>query len=67
MMEDKLKDQDTVEDLIEQFKHLDRDNDGLIPVPEFKQYMAMMRTRLGVRQKQKLVVYKRVVTRCKHL
>ena len=35
-MEDKLKDVDTVEDLIEQFKHLDKDKDGFIPVPEFK-------------------------------
>ena len=42
VMEDKLKDVDTVEDLIEQFKHLDRDKDGFIPVPEFKQYMQMM-------------------------
>ena len=35
-MEDKLKDVDTVEDLIAEFKHLDRDKDGFIPIPEFK-------------------------------
>ena len=38
-MEDKLKETDTVEDLIEQLKKLDKDNDGKIPAPEFKQYM----------------------------
>ena len=41
-MEDKLKDADTPEDLMEQFRHLDRDKDGFIPVPEFKQYMQGM-------------------------
>ena len=42
VMEEKLKDVDTVEDLMEQFKHLDRDRDGFIPIPEFKQYMLNM-------------------------
>ena len=36
VMEDKLKEVDTVEDLIEQLKKLDKDNDGKIPAPEFK-------------------------------
>ncbi len=39
VMEDKLKEVDTYEDLIEQFKKLDKDGDGMIPAPEFKQYM----------------------------
>ena len=36
VMEDKLKDTDTAEDLIKQLEKLDRDNDGKIPTPEFK-------------------------------
>ena len=36
VMEDKLKETDTVEDLMEQLKKLDRDGDGKIPSPEFK-------------------------------
>ena len=42
VMEDKLKETDTVEDLIEQLKKLDTDGDGKIPSPEFKQYMMNM-------------------------
>ena len=36
VMEEKLKETDTVEDLMEQLKKLDRDADGKIPSPEFK-------------------------------
>ena len=36
VMEEKLKESDTVEDLMEQLKKLDRDGDGKIPSPEFK-------------------------------
>jgi Ca2+-binding EF-hand superfamily protein len=36
VMEDKLKDVDTLEDLMEQLKKLDKDKDGRIPNPEFK-------------------------------
>ena len=36
VMEDKLKDKDTPEDMISELKHLDRDKDDKIPVPEFK-------------------------------
>ena len=39
VMEDKLKDSDTPEDMMAQLKHLDKDGDGMIPIPEFKQYM----------------------------
>ena len=42
VMEEKLKDVDTYEDLIEQFKHLDREACGKIPNPLFKQYMMTM-------------------------
>ena len=42
VMEDKLKDIDTYEDLVEQFKHLDKDGTGYIPNPLFKQYMMTM-------------------------
>ena len=47
-MEDKLKEVDTYEDLIEQFKMLDKDGDGMIPAPEFKQYMK----NLGIKMTQ---------------
>ena len=33
VMEEKLKDTDTVEDLLEQLKKLDKDQDGRIPNP----------------------------------
>ena len=36
VMEDKLKETDTVEDMVEQLKKLDKNNDGKIPCPEFK-------------------------------
>ena len=39
VMEDKLKDVDTYDDMILEFKKLDKDKDGEIPAPEFKQYM----------------------------
>ena len=46
-MEDKLKETDTMEDLIEQLKKLDKDNDGKIPAPEFKQYMMNMGSKMN--------------------
>ena len=46
VMEDKLKDKDTAEDMISELKHLDRDKDDRIPVPEFKQFMANMGTKM---------------------
>ena len=42
VMEEQLKEKDTVEDLTEQLQKLDKDKDGKIPAPEFKQYMANM-------------------------
>ena len=46
VMEDKLKPVDTYEDMIEEFKKLDKDTDGRIPVPEFKQFMKNMGSRM---------------------
>ena len=46
VMEDKLKDKDTPEDMILELKHLDRDSDERIPVPEFKQYMANLGSKM---------------------
>ena len=46
VMEDKLKDKDTPEDMMNELKHLDTDNDDKIPVPEFKQFMANMGTKM---------------------
>lgn len=34
-----MKPIDTFEDMIDEFKKLDKDGDGKIPAPEFKQYM----------------------------
>ena len=42
VMEEQLKDHDTIEAFIEQIKKLDKDGDGKIPTPEFKQYMTNM-------------------------
>jgi Ca2+-binding EF-hand superfamily protein len=38
-MEEKLRDVDTAEDLLEQLKKLDKDKDGKIANPEFKQFI----------------------------
>ena len=54
-MEEKLKDVDTVEDLMDQFKHLDRDKDGFIPIPEFKQYMLNMGTKMTAEDLEEMV------------
>ena len=50
VMEDKLKEVDTYEDLVEQFKKLDKDQDGKIPAPEYKQYMKMLGSKLTEEQ-----------------
>ena len=46
VMEDKLKPVDTYDDVILEFKKLDKDGDGKIPAPEFKQYMKNLGTKL---------------------
>ena len=47
VMEDKLKDVDTYDDMILEFKKLDKDKDGKIPAPEFKQYMKNLGSKLS--------------------
>ena len=42
VMEDKLRETDTMEDLLAQLKKLDTDNDDKIPAPYFKQCMLNM-------------------------
>ena len=42
VMEDKLKETHTLDDLMEHLKKLDKDDDGKIPAPEFKQYLLNM-------------------------
>ena len=56
-MEDKLKDMDTAEDLIKQLEKLDRDNDGKIPTPEFKQYMMNMGGKMSSEDVEELVKF----------
>lgn len=46
VMEGRLKEVDTYEDLIKEFNLLDKDGDGKIPAPEFKQYMRNMGTKM---------------------
>ena len=47
VMEDELKDPHTIEVLIDWLKKLDRDGDGKIPSPEFKQYMLNMGSKMA--------------------
>ncbi len=39
VMEEKLKDTETMDDLLDELKKLDRDKDGRIPNPEIKQFL----------------------------
>ena len=55
VMEDKLKDKDTPEDMLKELAHLDRDGDEKIPVPEFKQYMANMGMKMTPEQIEELM------------
>ena len=55
VMEEKLKDVDTFEDLVEEFKHLDKDKDGSIPNPEFKQYMMNMGNKLSLEELEDMI------------
>jgi calmodulin len=49
-MEEKLRDIDTLEDLLEQMKKLDRDKDGKIANPEFKQFMMNLGSKMNLEQ-----------------
>ena len=46
VMEEKLKEQHTVEDLTREMNILDLDNDGMISAPQFKQFMMNMGNKL---------------------
>ena len=50
VMEEKLKDVDTLEDLMEQLRKLDRDKDGKIPNPEMKQFLMNMGSKMNLEQ-----------------
>ena len=54
-MEDKLKDKDTPADMIAQLNHLDKDKDEKIPIPEFKQYMANMGSKMSAEDIEDLI------------
>ena len=55
IMEDKLKDMDTVEDMIEQFKLLDRKGNGKIPNPELKQFMMTLGSKMTEEEVEELL------------
>ena len=46
-MEEKLKETDTMEDLLAELKKLDKDGDDRIPTPELKQYMKNMGNKMN--------------------
>ena len=50
-----MKDGDTAEVMIEELRHLDRDKDGKIPIPEFKQYMQNMGSRMDADEVENLM------------
>ena len=54
-MEDKLKETDTMEDLIEELKKLDKDGDEKIPTPEFKQYLMNMGNKMTLEEAEALI------------
>jgi len=54
-MEEKLKDTDTVEELIERFKLLDRSGQGKIPQPEFKQFMMVLGKKFTEEQVEEMI------------
>ena len=55
VMEDKMKDKDTPADMMQELRHLDRDKDDRIPVPEFKQFMSNMGMKMSSEEIEKLV------------
>ena len=54
-MEEKLKDVDTVDDLIAMFNKLDKRKNGEIPVPEFKQYMLNMGSKMTAEEIDEMI------------
>ena len=55
VMEEKLKDTDTVEELMEQLKKLDKRGEGQIPAPEFKQYLMNMGQKMSADELEELM------------
>ena len=55
VMEEKLKDIDTLEDLIEQLRKLDKDKDGRINNPEFKQFMMNLGSKMSLEEVEDLM------------
>ena len=55
VMEEKLRDVDTAEDLLEQLRKLDRDKDGKIPSPEFKQFIMNLGQKMTLEDAEELM------------
>ena len=55
VMEDRLKEVDTYEDFVEAFTKLDKDKDGEISAPEYRQMMATMRHKLTEEQIEEMM------------
>jgi Ca2+-binding EF-hand superfamily protein len=54
-MEEKLRDVDTPEDLLEQLRKLDRDKDGKIANPEFKQFLMNLGSKMNLEDAEELM------------
>ena len=55
VMEEKLRDVDTAEDLLEQLKKLDKDKDGKIANPEFKQFIMNLGQKMTLEEAEELM------------
>ena len=55
VMEDRLKEVDTYEDFVEAFTKLDKDKDGEISAPEYRQMMATMGHKLTEEQIEEMM------------
>ena len=54
-MEEKLRDVDTPQDLLEQLHKLDKDKDGKIPNPEFKQFIMNLGQKMTLEEAEELM------------
>jgi len=55
VMEEKLRDIDTPQDLLEQLIKLDKDKDGKIPNPEFKQFIMNLGQKMTLEEAEELM------------
>ena len=55
VMEDKLKEQDTIEDLMVQLNKLDKRKEGKIASPEFKQYLMNLGNKMSPEDVEELM------------